>query len=188
MKPTNTYEFTLIGNGSYRLLVAGDYFKILSASGAVDVEADWGRLTNLTAGQGLESSPFQYLYFRDRTGGANAIKVVIGDEKFIDGQSGAVSVSSNVAARSGTFANASVTVTNASAVHAAANSARQYLLVQNKHASGILYLAFGAAATAANGVRIAPGGSYESGVVCPTGSINIIGDIVSNADVVIVEG
>lgn len=188
MKPTNTYEFTMAPNGSYKLLVAGDYFKILEASGNVDVEADWGRLTNLTAGQGLEQSPFQYLFFKDRSGGANAMRVVIGDEKFIDGQSGAVSVSNNVVARSAVMANANVTVTNASAVHSAANSSRQYLLIQNKHASGNLFVSFGAAATTANGVRVGPGGAYESGAVCPTGAVHIIGDIASNADVVIVEG
>ena len=188
MKPTNTYEFNMTPNGAYRLLVSGDYFKILSSSGAVDVEADWGRLTQLTAGQGLEDSEFKYLFFRDRSGGANALRVVIGDEKFIDGMSGAVSVSTNVAARSAVFSNTNVTVTNASAVHAAANFARQYLLIQNKHSSSNLHVTFGATATAANGVRISPGGSFESGGVCPTADVHIIGDVASNPDVVIVEG
>lgn len=189
MKPTKFYDFTVPANGTYRLLVAGDYFKIMSASGPLNVQADWGELRGLIAGQGLEDSPFAFLNMQDASGAPNAVRVVIGDEKFVDGLGGTVNVGTNNAAQSGAFANAQRTVTNASAQLLAANAAREYLLIQNKSASGTIWVGFGAGAvTQANGVRIIPGGFYESGFVCSTQEVQAIGDIASNADIVTVEG
>lgn len=187
-KPTTTYEFTIPANGSYKLLVAGDYFKILSASGTVDVQADWGSLSGLIAGQGLEQSEFKYLFFRDRSGASNAMRVVIGDEKFVDGMAGTVEVSRAVVPRSANFDNLQKTVTNANGQLLAANTARQYLLIQNKDTAGNVFVAFGKAATTANGVRVIPGGALELVGVCSTQEIRAIGDIASNANVVTVEG
>ena len=79
-------------------------------------------------------------------------------------------------------------MTNASAQLLAANAARQYLLIQNKDGAGNLYIAFGKAATVANGVRIIPGGAYELVGVCSTQEIRAIGDIASNPNVTTVEG
>lgn len=187
LKPTNIYDFVVPANGVYRLHVAGDYFKILSASGAVNVLADWGRLKGLTSGQGLEESAFQSLMFEDTTGGNNTLRVVIGDQRFIDGVSGAMTVQANVAARAA-FANTQRNVTNASQQFIAANAARQYLFVQNRHATGNVWLNFGAAASAADSIKIAPGGFWESGMVCPTNAIHLIGDVASNTDVLTTEG
>jgi hypothetical protein len=189
MKPTSFYDFTIPANGTYRLLVAGDYFKIMNATGAVNVQADFGNLRGLIAGQGLEDSPFKFLVFDDASGASNAVRVVIGDEKFVDGLGGTVNVSQAVVARSNSFANVAKTVTNASAQLLAANPARQYLLIQNRDTAGSLYVNFGAgAATVANGVLISPGGSYETGSVCTTQAVQCIGSIASNANVLTVEG
>lgn len=87
-----------------------------------------------------------------------------------------------------TGANSQKTVTNASAQLVAANAARSYLLIQNNDATGIVYVAFGAAATTANGIKIPPGGSYELNCNILTAAVNAIGSIASNANVVVVEG
>ena len=89
----------------------------------------------------------------------------------------------------GAFSQAQKTVTNASAQMLAANTARRYLLIQNKDASGDIYLNLtGAAATTANGILVPAGGSLElQGFVC-TGAVFAIGSIASNANVVSVEG
>lgn len=84
------------------------------------------------------------------------------------------------------FSNSAITVTNASQEFAAANSDRKYLLIQNKDSVGNIYVNFGAAATVANGVKIIPGGNYELNNIAPNNSVNIIGDIASNANVVLV--
>lgn len=189
MKPSAIYSFQVPASGVYQLPVIGEYFKILSADGAVDVRAEWGTLKGLVAGQGLEATPFQRLEITDVSGANNNLRIFIGDEKFIDGLGGTVSVSQTVVARTSAFTNLNKTVTNASAQLLAANLARQYLLVQNKSTAGTLYLGFGAgAATVANGVRIIPGGAYELIGVCSTQAIQCIGDIANNPDVVTVEG
>lgn len=189
MKPTGTYDFTIPANGTYRLLVEGDYFKIRTANGQVDVQADFGNLKRLIAGQGLEDSPFKYLVFTDVSGAPNAVSVIIGDEKFVDGLGGTVNVGTNTVPQTNAFTNQQKTVTNASAQLLAANAAREYLLIQNKDTAGNLYIGFGGGAvTAANGVRIIPGGAFELIGVCTTQAIQAIGDIANNANVVTVEG
>ncbi|CAN7402700.1 hypothetical protein LJR129_002489 [Acidovorax sp. LjRoot129] len=190
MKPSAIYTFSVPANSVYQLQVSGEYFKILAADGAVDMRAEWGTLKGLIAGQGLETTPFQRLEITDVSGSSNNIRLFIGDEKFIDGLAGSVTVSQMVVPRSSAFSNLNKTVTNASAQLLAANAARQYLLIQNKDTAGNLYISFGAgAATVANGVRIIPGGSYElPGGVCTTQEVRAIGDIPSNANIVTVEG
>lgn len=89
----------------------------------------------------------------------------------------------------GAFAQSQVTVTTTSANIAAENAGRRYLLVQNNDTNGIVFVNLsGVAATAANGVKLAPGASLELDTYCPTQSISAIGSIGSNANVVVVEG
>lgn len=187
MKPTKKYTFTIGAFGVYRLQVAGDYFKLLQASGAVKVVGQFGELSGLITGQGLENSDFLDLFFTDESGASNTITVVVGDRNFIDGVTGAVQITDNVPIRA-TLGNTAVTVTSASTMIDAANATRKFLLIQNKSTSGTIYLNFGAAATVANGLKIGPGGSFESAQVCPVNAVYAIGDIGSNPDVVIVEG
>jgi hypothetical protein len=188
MKPTSFYDFDIPANGVYRLLVSGDYFKLMTAAGPVNVQAEWGELRGLQAGQGLEATPFSYLVFTDTSGAANPVRVFVGDEKFIDGLGGTVNVGQSVVPRVAGFDNLQKTVTNASAQLLAANPARSYLLIQNKDTSGNVYIAFGKAATVAAGVRVIPGGAFELIGVCSTQEIRAIGDIASNANIVTVEG
>ncbi|GKS96775.1 hypothetical protein [Acidovorax sp. SUPP2825] len=201
VKPSKIYDFVVPANGPYLLMVAGDYFKILASTGALNVKADWGELSGLIAGQGLEGSPFQRLYFTDVSGGSNTVKLFIGDEKFIDGMSGTVNVGTgSVSVSSGNIAvtstvqplaaldNQQKTVTNASTQLLAAKAGRKYLLVQNRDAAAAVYLAFGVAATVAAGVRIVPGGSFELVGTCTAQAIFAIGDVASQSNVVTVEG
>lgn len=84
--------------------------------------------------------------------------------------------------------NTQKTVTNASGQLVAANPNRKYLAIQNKDASGKIYINFGAAATAANGVLIKPDSFFELNCNVLTAEIFAIGDIASNANIVVVEG
>lgn len=189
MKPTKIYTLTIPGNGVAELRVAGEYFKVMSATGAVTVRSDWGELEALLPGQGLESTPFKGLLLIDASGATNVVRMLIGDEKFVDGMGGAVVVSQITVAKSAGFATTAPAVTNASAQIVAANAGRQYLLIQNNHSSASIYLNFGAAATVAGCIKIIPGGAYELGAgVVTTQAVNAIGDTANNAAVVIVEG
>lgn len=90
----------------------------------------------------------------------------------------------------GAFSQAQATVTNASGQLLAANAARRYLLIQNNDTTGIVYVTLdGSAATTANGIKLLPGGaSLELQGYVPSGAINALGSIASNAAVVVVEG
>lgn len=190
MIPTKIYTVTLAALGSFRLQVAGRFFKILTASGSVTLVSDFGTLTPLTAGNGLQKTPFNYLYFTDLSGGANTLTVVVGDENFLDNSLGSVAVTSQAPVTSSAFTQVAANVTNVSAVLLAANIARKYYLIQNNDVSGIVYVNLtGAAATAANGLRIPPGGgSLEVGPCVPLTAISAIGSIAANANVIVVEG
>jgi hypothetical protein len=79
-------------------------------------------------------------------------------------------------------------VTNASAQILAANSDRVYLLIQNNDPAGNVYINFGADATAAHLKIPAGGGSFEVNGNAPGQAINLIGDIASNTNIVVIEG
>lgn len=92
-------------------------------------------------------------------------------------------------ANQGTFTSAQKTVTSSSGQLLASNANRRYLMVQNNDATGIVYVnVAGAAATATNSVRLLPGAALEITGFVPSGAINAIGSIASNANVVAVEG
>ena len=89
----------------------------------------------------------------------------------------------------GAFTQSQHTVTTTSGQLRAGNAARRYLLIQNNDATGNVWVnVAGAAATSTSGVLIGPGGSYELSTFVPTGAINAIGSLASNANVVTVEG
>lgn len=96
----------------------------------------------------------------------------------------------NVKNVNGAFTQTAATVTNSSAQLLAANAARRYVLIQNNDASGDVFVRVdGATATAANGIKVAAGGGslvFEN--YAPTGAITAIGNIASNANVIVLEG
>lgn len=188
MLQATIYEETIAGGLVSTRLFSGAYFNILSATGPIDVRTDKVNLKGLTAGQGFEKQPFQRLEITDASGASNVIRYVIADEGFIAGLTGNMTISSIVPVQSGSFANTDNTVTNASGILVAANTARKYLMVQNNSATGTIYLVFGATATAALGIAISPGGNYEMNGAQSTQAIHAIGDIASNPDVLVVEG
>lgn len=196
MKPTKQYTFTIAAFGVYRLQVAGDYFKILSATGIVKVNSpDWGELRALTVGQGLENAEFSDLFFTDESGATNTVTVYVGDRNFIDGVTGDVRVT-NVPAVTVTasvnpdvpFTQAQGNVTAASTQALAAKANRQFLMIQNNDSAAIVYVTLdGTAATTAKGIKLGPGASLTLDSCCPTAAVNWIGS-GATTNVVVVEG
>lgn len=76
------------------------------------------------------------------------------------------------------------TVTNASQQLLGENHARRYLYIQNK-GSAAVYINFGAAATAANGILLAASGGSWSTNIAPVDSVHAIAASGSNAVVVV---
>ncbi len=177
--------------GESRLFhLSGSYFELIDAPNTVDViltdvnGAQRGRMLSAEASFNLKNTEFDTIQLTSAT--AQTIRFAFGS-----GEAGTrrAAGSVNIANTSGAFSQVQATVTSASGQLLAAKSNRRYLLIQNNDASGVLYLTMdGTAATFAKGVQIAPGGSYECQGYAPSGAINAIGSIASNANVIVVEG
>lgn len=186
-KAVRTYDFNLSAGQTSVILAEGEYFRIQSATGALDVTVEGvGTLPGLLAGQGMMDTPFKRLVLKDASGSTNSGTILVASREFIDNRTYGVMTISN---QQGAFTHTQVTVQNFNGGLKAPNANRRYLLIQNKDASGDIYVTTdGTAASTANGVKIAPGGSWELQGYVPTGWINGIGSIASNANVVVVEG
>lgn len=182
---TRIYPFAIVAGGMLTMPIHGEKFLIKTATGPVDVTWSTGKLTSLEAGQGYNvRRGFDQLTLNNNGAGAITGTIQIADDDFIDNRiAGTVSISGGT-----NFVNTAPTVTNASSALLAANASRRYVLIQNNHATATVYLNFSATATAANGIKLAPGASYESGFAAHLGAINAIGDVASNTAVIVVEG
>lgn len=185
---------SLASGTAWQIEGAGNFFRLLSTSGAVRVEFYRnGSLVSVTdnvhAGFWRESAkPFDRVRLTNMSGGTNTLEVVIDSDRIGYDR---VSISGNIIAqaKNGTPTQAAATVTTAAANLLAANASRRYMLIQNKDAAGNIWINLqGTAATQTNGIKIGPGQSYESGsLYCSAAAISAIGDIASNANIVVVE-
>lgn len=131
--------------------------------------------------------PFTQILIENTAQSGKILRIHYGvDLDFVPGVNATISLGGAVRS---SFTNTQKTVTNVTGQLIAGNTARNYLLVQNKDATANLYLNFGAgAATVANGVKIPPGGNFELNSNLSTDAIQAIGDTASNANIVVVEG
>lgn len=87
-----TYDFTLAAGGAIQIPATGSFFRVQSATGKVNVTAEFGALKGLGVGQGARS-PFRILQIQDASGSANVGTIIVGDAEFVDDRiSGEVSV------------------------------------------------------------------------------------------------
>lgn len=87
------YDFTLTAGGMQRLPVVGDFFKVISSLGTINVNADTGAVLDVMPGQGLREFPFNTLTITDKSGAANSGKILVGFSGMIDDRvTGEVSV------------------------------------------------------------------------------------------------
>ena len=194
-----TYQQTFASATTWELNVSGSYFATLECTQAVNVRfysggtlLDLGEIKGLAAGLEVTmgiggSAAFDRVQVDVQAG--DTVKIGIGNGQARYNRGAATVTVAQGKAPQAAFANTAKTITSASAQLVAANSARQYLMLQNKDTSGFVWINHGAgAATQANGVRIPPGGFVEYDSTIPTGAIQAIGDIASNANIVVVEG
>lgn len=79
------YDFTLAAGGSFRLPVIGEYFRLQTSTGAVDVTVEGvGTLPGLLAGQALKDVPFNGLVLRDASGAPNVGTILVASSEFQD--------------------------------------------------------------------------------------------------------
>lgn len=185
---------TTIGAGERKeFFDPGDFFRILDAADPVEVTfyrngAEVAEAEGVGEGYAEKFREGTFDRFAITSATAQTIQFVarLGNDVAYDkAPTGDV----NIANVRGAFTQAQKTVTNASGQLLAGNTLRRYVLIQNNDASGDVYVTLdGTAATTAKGIKIAAGGSLELANYVPTGAINAIGSIASNANVVAVEG
>lgn len=193
-----TYVNTFAAAGSWELNVPGKYFALLGCTNVTNItffkggkKLDLGDITGVLSGLectlGNWSDPASaFDRVKITASAADTITVGIGNGQVRYNRGATDAKIINAA---GLFTHAAATVTTASGLILAQNIARRYLLVQNKDFAGNIWVHTGnAAATQANGIKIAPGGSLELTAFCPTDNIYAIGDIASNANIVVVSG
>lgn len=186
-----------IGAGETRTFyVPGAFFMLLEATSDVDIdvlaaEASIGRAEGVGVGFYFDfqgGQRFQGVRITSAT--AQTLKLCFSDgEAGVRGGAVTLSGTAETASAPQAYAQAAASVDVTSAQLLAAKTDRRFLLIQNKHASKNIWLNLaGAAATTANGVKLAPGGSLLIDQAAPSGAIFAIGETGVNTDVVVVEG
>lgn len=182
------YPVNVAAGGVMMLTATGTRFLLKETDGDLNVSLDiGGSMRGLKDGEGYAGRAFNALTITNDGAAAVAGFIVVSDDEYVDHRiTGAVTF----APLGATFTNAPKNVTNVSGNLLAANPLRKYLLVQNNHAAGDIYVTLdGTVATAANGVTLkAGGGAIELATVVPSDPINAIGSIAANAAVLVVEG
>lgn len=183
---------TITAGAQVEFTEPGDFFRLMNAAYDVDVffyrqGAEIARAESVSGGYAEKfTEQFDRVVLRSAT--TQSVQFVTRAGNFVaydTPPNGNVTITNT----GGAFTQAAATVTNASAQLLAANAARRYLLIQNNDSGGDIFVRLdGATATAANGIKIAAGGSYEGQGYVPTGAIVAIGSIASNANIVTVEG
>lgn len=195
-----TYTQTFAVATTWELNVPGKYFTTLECSLSVNVRfykggtlLDAGDIRGLlsglevTMGEINDRNPaFDRVQIDVQAGDTVKIGIGNGQSRYNRG-SASVSIVQNKVPQSGNFDNQNKSVTLASTTLLAANANRQYLLIQNQHTAGNLWIAFGKAATTTAGVRIVPGGFLLLDTVVPTQDVRVTGDVAHSA-IVTVEG
>lgn len=196
-----TYSQTFTSATTWELNVSGKYFATLECTLPVNVRFyKGGKLLELGEIKGLlgglevtlgdiadREAAFDRVQIDVQTGDTVKVGIGNGQARYNRGQA-SVNVITGRAPQSGAFVNTQRTVTNASAQLLAANANRQYLLIQNKDAQGDIYVTFGAAATAGNGIRIEAGGNFTMEGTQSTQAVYAVGTVANNANVLTVEG
>lgn len=93
MKSARIYDFTLTAGGSFQLPVEGDYVRIMTSTGPIELVTESYRIGPVNAGQGQANTPFKRLTITDKSGAGNVGTILIASADFVDQRiSGEVSV------------------------------------------------------------------------------------------------
>jgi hypothetical protein len=84
MKSARMYDFTIPANGSFQLNVEGEYVRIMSSTGNVELVTETYRIGPIAAGQGQANTPFKRLTINDKSGVANKGVILVAASDFVD--------------------------------------------------------------------------------------------------------
>lgn len=155
------YSLNVATGQAFDLAAFGDY--VLVRSSAVDLiieNPESGEKIEVSQGDDFQFDRFSSLRISHSSGADQAIKLIISTGKKAGSAKvgGSVTIAGNV----GALAQGRASVTNVNQVIRNANPARKYFMVQNNDPVAVLRVNLaGAAATAAQGFRVQPGGVLE---------------------------
>jgi len=171
--------------------VVGDYVRIKTASVPVRIESESGQVdATIEEGDALNLKPFTRLRVSHSDAAEQTLTLLIGNGTSADSSKvgGSLAVAS-MPATAEAMTQAAPVVGVASVQILAANPARRFLMVQNNDPAADVYVnVAGAAASAATGVKLAPGASVVLDVCTPSAAIFAIASAVMTGALVVVEG
>lgn len=185
--------FALTAGQRVEFYEPGDFFRLMAATSDLTVDyyrngKEIAEAVGVTVGyaEKFEGEGFDRFVI---TNGATAQTVTIASRNGSSVQydtppNGQVTVTNTGSA---SWMQAGRTVTTTSSTIANTNAARRYLLIQNKDTTGNIWVNVATTASQANGIKVEPGGSIEFAGFVPTGVIHCIGDIASNANVIVLD-
>ena len=101
MKHAQIYDFKMTPGGSFMLPAEGDYVRIMTSTGALEIISESMRLGPLEAGQGQSGTPFKRITLTDKSGSTNIGTVLVASSGFVDNRiNGVVAVIDGGKARS----------------------------------------------------------------------------------------
>lgn len=184
-----TVSMAFTAGQTIKIFALGNYFQLLETTAGVDIDFMIDGAVQSSASNmefGFYSKPaagFTELNLTSAT--AQTIKFAWGiGEGGYNRTVGSVSIVSQQSA----FTQAQKTVTNVSAQLLAARPGRLFFYVENNDATGDIFVTLdGSAATVLNGKKIPPGGNLLLDVRLPSAAIFAIGNIASNANIVVMD-
>lgn len=185
--------FALTAGQRVEFYEPGDFFRLMAATAALNViyykngkEVAEAEAVTVGYAEKFEGEGFDRFVIEN---GATAQTVTIasrnGSTVQYDTPPNGQVIVTNTGSSSWVHATRTVTTTNSSIANG--NPLRRYLLIQNKDATGTIWVTLGNTATQANGIKIEPGGSFEMTGFVTTGIVYAIGDIASNANIIVVD-
>lgn len=173
------------------MALVGDYVRVKTASVAVRIRDTHSNVdATVEQGDALNLKPFSRLRVSHSDAAEQTIELLIGNGTSSDSArvGGSVEVS-KLPASAVAMTQAAPVVGVASVQILAANTARRFLMIQNTDPAAIVYVNIaGAAASAATGVKLAPGDSMTLDVYAPSAAIFAIASAVMSAPLIVVEG
>lgn len=169
MKTTSLYDFTLTANGTQVILADANFYKVLTATGDIQVTRDGGAtIKPMRAGRGERNVPFQRLILKDISGAPNSGTILVGDSDFIDDTiviSSAINVRPE--ATTGTYKSSAATVANTP----------ETVFLAGANTGGVIVSAL--QFIAANGGSVNPGGAFVAKATAPTSPTD--GEVILSA-------
>ena len=186
-------DFSMTAGQIVEFYEPSDFFRLLSANNPVKIEyyrngAEISEADGVTTGyaEKFNDSGFDRVRITSATAQTVSFITRMGSEVFFDAPpTGDVKITG----KTGPISQYTRTVGMVSIPIINALVPNRYIFIQNKSASGSIYLSFtGNDATVADGFRLGPGESMEFSDFIPVTGVNAIGDIPSNSEVIVMWG